>query len=239
MQDKVTINTLSMIADDYKDSLASANKLYQILRQRLLRSNSGIASSNNTTGGAELLLPVLYVLDSVLKNCRGCYVRIVQNDAATWMPAVYRRLDAAGRGKLQKVWRTWHEFRLFDDDGANNGAAQWREMGRCFTDGGGGGGSHNDKAAASATAAASASSGPAPQMPAVVAGIARTVRACVSACVCVLCVCVCSGRFSLFVSCPPFRPKCWRTMCCVRVQKRGTHSLLSFFVLASTRGTAA
>ena len=92
------INTLSMIAEDYKDSVPSATKLYAILRHRLLSCK-----------GSEKL-PVIYVLDSVLKNCRGAYVSIVEQDAASWMAVVYNQLDAPQQVKLQKVWRTWNEF---------------------------------------------------------------------------------------------------------------------------------
>lgn len=160
------INTLSMIADDYKDSLASATKLYEILRHRLLGCK--VAEK----------LPVIYVLDSILKNCKGCYVTIVERDASSssscgvgggggdtkttattpvapfWMATVHHQLASQPpqQAKLQKVWRTWNEFRLFSD------VAVWKAMGRCFTE-----------APNSAVALQT------PQFPAV-AGISRTVR---------------------------------------------------------------
>jgi pre-mRNA cleavage complex 2 protein Pcf11 len=129
-----------MIAEDYKDAVGSATKLYHILRQRLLSCK------------ASEKLPVLYVLDSVLKNCKGCYIEIVEQDAASWMAVVYNQLDANGQQKLQKVWRTWNEFQLFSS------VSNWKHMGRCFTE-------INAAVALSST-----------QFPAV-AGISRTVRA--------------------------------------------------------------
>lgn len=135
-----------MIAEDYKDVVGSATKLYQILRQRLL------------TCKASEKLPVIYVLDSVLKNCKGCYVPIVEQDAATWMTVVYQQLDTMGQAKLQKVWRTWNEFQLFAS------VTNWKAMGRCFTE-------TNAAVALSSTSSSSTTPFPA------VAGIARRVRA--------------------------------------------------------------
>jgi CID domain len=105
-----------MIAEDYKDSVKSATKLYEILRTRLLTSTSPLEK-----------LPVIYVLDSILKNCKGAFISIVEADAVTWMAKVYQAIDVVQRAKLQRVWRTWNDFHLFD-------ANAWKTMGRCFTE---------------------------------------------------------------------------------------------------------
>ena len=71
------------------------------------------------------MLPLVYVLDSILKNVKGFYIDMVQEDAAEWMPKVYEKLQDAQRAKLKKVWETWDKFSLFSSDA-------WKNMGRCF-----------------------------------------------------------------------------------------------------------
>jgi hypothetical protein len=147
LQDKVSINLLSMVAEDFSDRESSSNKIYKVIRDRLLTAES-----------SNFVLPVMYVLDSILKNNHKqqpeIFRSLVEQDAAEWMPTLHRRLDANQRVKLQKVWKTWYNdtFRLFDE-------TTWKTMGQCFT-----------------------SSQAATTMP-TVSGIARTVRsyACPSA----------------------------------------------------------
>jgi len=106
-----------MIAEDYADQPSEAEKLYQIVRARLLN-----CPERNE------ILTVMYVLDSILKNAKGCYIAMVERDAVEWMPTVYTKLQTQqSQQKLQKVWRTWNEFHLFDTE-------QWKAMGRCFSD---------------------------------------------------------------------------------------------------------
>lgn len=117
-QDKVAINALSMIAEDYADRPRDAARLYGIVQDRL------------RTASPDQLLPVIYVLDSVLKNARGCFLQMVEQDAAQWMPTAHARLQPwpSSQQNLQRVWRTWNQpFKLFD-------VAAWRAMGRCFTE---------------------------------------------------------------------------------------------------------
>lgn len=104
-----------MIADDHKESKASANAIYNVIRKRLLNT-----SRDN-------MLPLVYVLDSILKNAKGYYVEIVEADAAGWMSSVNEKLQDTQRAKLQKVWRTWNEFKIFSEE-------SWKAMGRCFDD---------------------------------------------------------------------------------------------------------
>jgi CID domain len=162
-QDKVIINTLSMVAEDYAASDTSARKLYSIVRTRLLT-----CSGPNT-------LPVLYVLDSILKNVQRPYVTYVEEENGgddDWMTMVCSKLDRPSQLKLQRVWKTWNERpyeHLFDP-------IKWNAMGRCF--------SNNNTAAVasnnSSTTASGSTSGKmgamsSPQFPPV-AGIPRTVR---------------------------------------------------------------
>jgi pre-mRNA cleavage complex 2 protein Pcf11 len=104
-----------MIAEDYADSESSAGAIYGIIRQRLLKTTR------------ENMLPLVYVLDSILKNVKGNYVNILEKDAIDWMPIVYQKLQDAQRAKLQKVWKTWNEFKLFSTE-------NWKAIGRCFDD---------------------------------------------------------------------------------------------------------
>ena len=114
VKDKVKINSLSIIAGDHADSKSSAQAIYMIIRKRLLST-----SRDN-------MLPLVYVLDSILKNVKGFYVDLAQDDAASWMPTVHDKLQDNQRAKLKKVWQTWNEFNLFSTDA-------WKAMGNCFS----------------------------------------------------------------------------------------------------------
>ena len=113
-QDKVKINSLTMVAEDHAGSAKSATAIYNTIRKRLMTSTSSA------------LLPLVYVLDSILKNAKGQYVGLIEKDATNWIPEVHRKLpDESQRGKLQKVWRTWQEFNIFPVE-------TWKIMGACF-----------------------------------------------------------------------------------------------------------
>lgn len=115
-QDKVLINSLTMVAEDHADSQDSAQKVYDCIRGQLL-SASG-----------DHKLPLMYVIDSILKNARGCYIKMFEDDAGSWMASVYRSLpDDVTRAKLKKVYKTWSDFSLFPLD-------KWKAMGECFQD---------------------------------------------------------------------------------------------------------
>jgi pre-mRNA cleavage complex 2 protein Pcf11 len=133
-----------MIAEDHAESKEASKKIYECIRDKLLSS------------AGDYKLPIMYVVDSILKNAKGLYVTLFEEDAPKWMPSVYRALpDEARRAKLRKVWDTWKDFSLFRDD-------KWMEMGECFDSEG------ND-----------ASISPIPSSPlcaSLVAGIPRSVR---------------------------------------------------------------
>jgi len=67
----------------------------------------------------------VYVIDSILKNVKGFYISVIQEDAEKWLPIVSSKLDDEQRSRLKKVWQTWNEAHLFDVD-------KWKAMGRCF-----------------------------------------------------------------------------------------------------------
>ena len=138
LQDRVKINSLSMIAEDYSDSSAGASTIYQMIRDRLLK-----APRNK-------LIPLVYAVDSILKNAKGHYISEVEADAESWIPAVYKQLQEPQKAKLEKMWKTWNDSRIFAPE-------KLKAMGRCFDAGSSG------KSLASGTTSE-------------VAGISRTVR---------------------------------------------------------------
>lgn len=103
-----------MIAEDHADSKEASKKLYECIRTKLL-----FASGDHK-------LPIIYVIDSILKNARGCYIGLFEDDAQTWMNSVYRALpDEDTRSKLKRVWNTWKDFSLFSTE-------KWKAIGACF-----------------------------------------------------------------------------------------------------------
>ena len=132
--DKVLINTLSMIAEDFANQPKSARAIYGCIRDFLVSSNTSI----------ERKLPLVYVVDSILKNVNSGssgdkrknnpYVRIMEEDANEWLPIVYNSLlqskennnDGSSAARLKKVWYTWKEFGIFSQE-------IWEQMGQCFT----------------------------------------------------------------------------------------------------------
>ena len=104
-----------MIAEDYAEEKESASKIYDCIRSKLL-SVSG-----------DHKLPIIYVIDSILKNAKGTYISIIEEDAKTWMSTVYIEIpDKVGKEKLKKVWNTWNTFSVFARE-------KWEEMGACFS----------------------------------------------------------------------------------------------------------
>jgi len=68
-------------------------------------------------------LPLVYVVDSILKNVKGEYKSIIEKDAKNWIPVVFDVLTNDQRAKLKKVWNLWRP--IFSD-------SVWREMGSPF-----------------------------------------------------------------------------------------------------------
>lgn len=138
--DKVLINTLSMIAEDYSKSYPkSALEIYNAIKESLL--------SHSMKPGCKL--PLVYVIDSILKNARGLYIEIMKDDfdsvsqdsndgddndgdnitSKNWMQEVFEFLDndEMSKVKLRKVWNTWEQFNIFPN-------ATWTKIGQCFID---------------------------------------------------------------------------------------------------------
>ncbi len=122
--EKVVINGLSMAAEDFASSRSSALRIYDCILERLLDTESPVMSSPDRK------LPLVYALDSLLKNVGGVFIDIIQDGAVGWMPRVYDIFDRARKedekARLKRVWNTWREFGIIKD------ADRWREIGRCF-----------------------------------------------------------------------------------------------------------
>lgn len=117
LQDKLKINSLSMVAEDFSASSKMAKALYETIRTPLI--SRSVPKENK--------LPLVYVIDSLLKNVRGNFIRIIEADAKTWMPVVYEQMSEEHRAKLRKVWNTWRDCKLFSEK-------NWEDMGICFVE---------------------------------------------------------------------------------------------------------
>lgn len=116
--DKVIINTLSMIAEDYSNAFPlSCTKIYTAIKDMLTSKQVK----------PDCKLPLVYVVDSILKNVKGLYIDIMKDDIQNWMQHVYDSLsgDELSRSKLRKVWNTWNDFHIFNEE-------DWKRMGQCF-----------------------------------------------------------------------------------------------------------
>mmetsp|Transcript_16581 Transcript_16581/g.24786 ORF Transcript_16581/g.24786 Transcript_16581/m.24786 type:complete len:626 (-) Transcript_16581:46-1923(-) len=141
--DKVLINTLSMIAEDYSRSYPKSSlEIYNAIKELLV--------SHDMKPGCKL--PLVYVMDSILKNAKGLYIDIMQDDfislsqecgndgdksndenkngdEVNWMNDVFQFLekDETSKIKLRKVWDTWDQFHIFPTE-------TWKQIGQCFMD---------------------------------------------------------------------------------------------------------
>ena len=132
------INSLSMVAEDHAGSRANAKAIYECIRQPLVSPK--ISSDRK--------LPLVYVIDSILKNVKGKFIPIIEEDARMWIPVVYDALTETSRAKLKKVWNLWKDSGVFKE-------SSWKEMGSCFSlegssSGAGGGPSTTDGSGLSA-----------------------------------------------------------------------------------------
>lgn len=122
--EKVAINSLSMAAEDFDSSPKSAAVIFHCIRSRLVDCTTpGISSPDRK-------LPLVYVLDSLLKNVKGVYTDIILGDAVDWLTEVYNIFDKAHKedekARLKKVWSSWKQFGVIKDD------ERWRQIGQCF-----------------------------------------------------------------------------------------------------------
>lgn len=103
-----------MVAEDHADSRHNAAAIYNVIRKRLVEAS------------VDYKLPLVYVIDSILKNVKGNYVKVIEEDVKAWMPIVHQALSEEKRVKLKKVWNLWKDAGVFTE-------SNWREMGACFT----------------------------------------------------------------------------------------------------------
>lgn len=136
IQDKLKINSLSMVAEDFSASAKMAKALYETIRTPLL--SPSVPKENK--------LPLVYVIDSLLKNVRGKFIPIIAADAKTWMPVVFEQMSEEHRAKLRRVWDTWRVSRLFSEQ-------NWEDMGICFVEADGAAEAERSEAEARARAA--------------------------------------------------------------------------------------
>jgi hypothetical protein len=102
-----------MVAEDHAGSYKNASAIYACIKNPLV--DPSVSSARK--------LPLVYVIDSILKNVGGHFVTIIHEDAKNWLPIVYSTLPPDQQAKLKKVWNLWKG--IFDD-------ASWKEMGSCF-----------------------------------------------------------------------------------------------------------
>lgn len=114
--DKVKINSLSMVAEDHAESKKNASAIYNVIRESLISKMVSI----------DRKLPLVYLIDSILKNVKGKYIPVIEADARNWLPVVYHTLPEDGRAKLKKVYNLWKDAGIFSE-------ANWKLMGTCFT----------------------------------------------------------------------------------------------------------
>lgn len=107
-----------MVAEDHSDSKKNAAAIYHCIRQPLVSDK--VPSDRK--------LPLVYVVDSILKNVKGKFTKIIEPDVKDWMPIVYRSLREDQRSKLKKVWNLWKDSVGFKE-------SSWIEMGKCFETG--------------------------------------------------------------------------------------------------------
>jgi len=113
--DKVTINLLTMVAEDHGASPKAASSLYNCIRSLLM---SPILQP-------ERILPLVYVIDSILKNVKQQFIPLIETDAQEWIPVVYASLHKhattkAHNAKLKKVIHIWKEFQVFKTEAVQN-----------------------------------------------------------------------------------------------------------------------
>jgi pre-mRNA cleavage complex 2 protein Pcf11 len=105
-----------MVADDHAESKKNAAAIYKVIRELLI--------SPKVPGDRKL--PLVYVVDSILKNVKGMYIPVIEDDASTWLPVVYQSLSEEKRAKLKKVYNLWKNAGVFSE-------ASWKQMGASFT----------------------------------------------------------------------------------------------------------
>ena len=105
-----------MVAEDHAESRKNASAIYNIIKESLLSRQIS----------PDRKLPLVYVLDSILKNVRGEYNPLIEADAERWLTVVYQSLSDDKRAKLKKVYNLWKDAGLFSE-------SSWKRMGSAFS----------------------------------------------------------------------------------------------------------
>ena len=132
-----------MAAEDFSESTRSGRCANRdlFLKRSTITNTSGVASTIyhcirgrivDTSISPDNKLPLVYVLDSLLKNVKGVYVDIILDDASNWMSAVYNIFDEASnkeneKARLKRVWDSWRQQGVVKDD------SRWKKIGECFS----------------------------------------------------------------------------------------------------------
>eukprot|EP00941_MAST-03F_sp_MAST-3F-sp1_P003149 g3149.t1 len=98
--DKAKINLLSMLADDFKEF---SSTIVSIIHAKI----SSVHPSCK--------LPILYTIDSILKNVRGPYRAAFGAVIVGLFSNAYIAVDTKSRGSMMRVLRTWQESSLFPE----------------------------------------------------------------------------------------------------------------------------
>jgi len=114
--EKITVSSLSTIAEDYSASFQGAAAVYECFKRPLV--DASVSSDRK--------IPIIMAIDSILKNAKGQYIPIIEEDAKKWMPPLYDKLaPGKPRETLERVWKIWREVGIFSE-------SSWKEMGSCF-----------------------------------------------------------------------------------------------------------
>jgi pre-mRNA cleavage complex 2 protein Pcf11 len=92
------INTLTMIA---KENIKNASDIVTVIENRI---------KNNPL---ETKLPVVYLMDSIMKNVRGVYINLFAKNLFNTFTGVFARADAQMQRALLHLLQTWRDSKLF------------------------------------------------------------------------------------------------------------------------------
>ena len=75
-----------------------------------------LIAASRPKGAAGRILPLYYVIDSILKNVRSTYSDLFSRNAARLFEASHARADDATRKNLRRVAKTWQQDGVFPSD---------------------------------------------------------------------------------------------------------------------------
>lgn len=95
---KDVINLLSMLADDFKHSAPAI---------------VGVIHSKISSVQPNFKLPIIYTIDSILKNVRGAYRSAFHAVIVNLFTDAFLAVDGKSRGSMLRVLKTWTEMHIF------------------------------------------------------------------------------------------------------------------------------